>query len=151
MTVIMSAALSRGSTIVSLPRFGIDDFLGAIEQHKVSIAYVVPPIVLALTKHPAVDNYDISSLKFLNSGGAPLGEDLEKACAERIGCVDQAGLRHDRDQLSDPHEPLSGQNQGCHVRPHHSQHRVPDRRHRDRHETWGATRGASSGSGGHRS
>jgi acyl-CoA synthetase (AMP-forming)/AMP-acid ligase II len=70
MTVIMSAALSRGSTIVSLPRFDIDEFLLAIERHKVSIAYVVPPIVLALTNHPVVDNHDISSLKFINSGGA---------------------------------------------------------------------------------
>ena len=91
MTVIMSAALSRGATIVSLPRFDIGDFLGAIERHKVSIAYVVPPIVLALTKHSAVDNYDISSLKFINSGGAPLGEDLEKACGERIGSIVKQG------------------------------------------------------------
>jgi acyl-CoA synthetase (AMP-forming)/AMP-acid ligase II len=91
LTVIMSAALSRGSTIVTLPRFDIDGFLGAIERHKVSIAYVVPPIVLALTNHPAVDNHDISSLKFINSGGAPLGEDLEKACAARIGSVIKQG------------------------------------------------------------
>jgi acyl-CoA synthetase (AMP-forming)/AMP-acid ligase II len=91
MTVIMSAALSRGSTIVSLPRFDIDEFLLAIERHKVSIAYVVPPIVLALTNHPVVDNHDISSLKFINSGGAPLGEDLEKACAARIGSVIKQG------------------------------------------------------------
>lgn len=91
MTVIMSAALSRGYTVVSLPRFDIDDFLGAIERHKVSIAYVVPPIVLALTKHPAVDNYDISSLKFINSGAAPLGEDLAVACAARTGSVIKQG------------------------------------------------------------
>jgi acyl-CoA synthetase (AMP-forming)/AMP-acid ligase II len=91
MTVIMSAALSRGSTIVSLPRFNIDNFLGAIERHNVSIAYVVPPIVLALTNHPAVDSYDISSLKFINSGGAPMGADLEKACAARIGSVVKQG------------------------------------------------------------
>jgi acyl-CoA synthetase (AMP-forming)/AMP-acid ligase II len=91
MTVIMSAELSRGSTIVTLPRFDIDDFLGAIERHKVSIAFVVPPIALALTNHPAVDSYDLSSLKLIGSGGAHLGEDLAKACAVRTGSVTKQG------------------------------------------------------------
>jgi acyl-CoA synthetase (AMP-forming)/AMP-acid ligase II len=91
LTVIMSAALARGCTIVTLPRFDIDAFLGTIEHHKVSIAYVVPPIVLALAKHQAVDNYDISSLKFIGSGGAPLGEDLAEACASRTGCFTKQG------------------------------------------------------------
>ena len=91
LTVIMSAALARGCTIVSLPRFAIDDFLGMIERYRVSIAYVVPPIILELTKNPAVDNYDISSLKFIGSGGAPLGEDLAEACASRTGCFTKQG------------------------------------------------------------
>jgi len=91
MSVIMSGALSRGSTVVCMPRFDLDDFLRAIERHRVTIAYVVPPIVLALTKYASVGDYDISSLKFINSGAAPLGEDLAAACAARTRCVVKQG------------------------------------------------------------
>ena len=45
-----------------------------LEDHKVTRAYVVPPIVLALAKHPMVDEYDLSSLKVIFSGAAPLGK-----------------------------------------------------------------------------
>ena len=46
----------------------------------------MPPIVLALAKHPAVDRYDLSSLRFLACGAAPLGAELQQACARRLGC-----------------------------------------------------------------
>jgi acyl-CoA synthetase (AMP-forming)/AMP-acid ligase II len=47
---------------------------------------VVPPIVLALARHPAVDRYDLSSLRFLGCGAAGLGGDLEQECSKRLGC-----------------------------------------------------------------
>jgi acyl-coenzyme A synthetase/AMP-(fatty) acid ligase len=37
----------------------------------------VPPIVLALAKHPVVDNFDLSKLRVIVSGAAPLGSELE--------------------------------------------------------------------------
>jgi acyl-CoA synthetase (AMP-forming)/AMP-acid ligase II len=47
--------------------------------------------VLGLARHPAVDRYDLSSLRLVTSGAAPLGPELEVACAERLGCpVNQA-------------------------------------------------------------
>jgi acyl-CoA synthetase (AMP-forming)/AMP-acid ligase II len=48
---------------------------------------VVPPIVLALTKHPLVDRFDLSALGFVLSGAAPLSAELEEACGRRLGCV----------------------------------------------------------------
>jgi 4-coumarate--CoA ligase len=49
-------------------------------------AYVVPPIVLALAKHPLVDQYDLSSLKRVFSGAAPLGAEVAGEASRRIGC-----------------------------------------------------------------
>ncbi len=83
MTVIMGAALRSGATIVTMPRFEIEQFLGLIQQHKVTTAYLVPPIVLALAKHPSVDNYDLSSLTNIMSGAAPLPEPVATGCATR--------------------------------------------------------------------
>ena len=85
MTVIMNLGLRNGATIVTMPRFDLDGFLGLIEKHGVTIAYVVPPIALALAKHPAVEGRDLSSLRMIMSGAAPLGEELAKAVAERTG------------------------------------------------------------------
>jgi 4-coumarate--CoA ligase len=80
MQVILNLGLERGATIALMPRFDLPGFLGAIQEHKVNRAYVVPPIALALAKHPLVDDYDLSSLDMIMSGRAPLGPELEEAC-----------------------------------------------------------------------
>ncbi|MDH3205807.1 MAG: 4-coumarate--CoA ligase family protein [Gemmatimonadota bacterium] len=91
MGVIMNYALSKGANIVIMPRFDLEAFLDAIQRYKVTYAHVVPPILLALAKHPVVDQYDLSSLDVINSGAAPLGEDLARAAEERIGCIVSQG------------------------------------------------------------
>ena len=85
-TVIMNLGLRVGGTIVTMPRFDLDQFLGLIAEHRVTRAYVVPPIALALAKHPAVDDADLSSVEIVMSGAAPLGAELADAVAERVGC-----------------------------------------------------------------
>jgi len=47
----------------------------------------VPPIVIALAKHPMVSEYDLSSIEGINSGAAPLGGELARQLEERLGCV----------------------------------------------------------------
>ncbi len=85
-TVLMNSALAFGSTIVSLPRFELEGFLAAIQDHRVTGTVVVPPIALALARHPAVDNYDLSSLRFVGCGAAPLGVELQQETEDRLGC-----------------------------------------------------------------
>ena len=85
LTALMNAPLRQGSTVVVLPRFDLDTFLGAIEKHRITSLYVAPPIVLALAKHPAVEGYDLSSLKYIVSAAAPLDAELAAACSRRLG------------------------------------------------------------------
>jgi acyl-CoA synthetase (AMP-forming)/AMP-acid ligase II len=75
-------ALARGATLVTLPRFDVTGFLAAIQDHRITQTVVVPPIMLALARHPAVDQYDLSSLEWLGCGAAPLSAELQQACAE---------------------------------------------------------------------
>jgi len=84
--VILHGGLRAGATLVVLPRFDLETFLRAIQQHRATWAFVVPPIALALAKHPAVDGYDLSSLRQILSGAAPLSADLARAVTKRIGC-----------------------------------------------------------------
>ncbi|MDX1393643.1 MAG: 4-coumarate--CoA ligase family protein [Gemmatimonadota bacterium] len=85
MVVVMSACLRAGATLVTLPRFDLEQFLATIQEHSVTRAYLVPPIILALAKHPLIDAYDLSSLSYVMSGAAPLGEEVALACQSRIG------------------------------------------------------------------
>jgi acyl-CoA synthetase (AMP-forming)/AMP-acid ligase II len=86
LVVLMAAALSRGATLVTMPRFDLEQFLGLLQDQRITQAYVAPPIVLALAKHPLVDKYDLSSLQSVFSGAAPMDASLERACNERLGC-----------------------------------------------------------------
>lgn len=85
LTALMNAPLRNGATVVVLPRFDLDQFLAAIEKHRINALYVAPPIVLALAKHPAVARYDLSSLEYVVSAAAPLDAGLARACSERLG------------------------------------------------------------------
>ncbi|MBX7549687.1 4-coumarate--CoA ligase family protein [Streptomyces sp. tea 10] len=85
LTALMNAPLRKGATVVVLPRFELETFLAAIQNHRITGLYVAPPIVLALAKHPAVADYDLSSLKYVISAAAPLDAHLARACAERLG------------------------------------------------------------------
>jgi acyl-CoA synthetase (AMP-forming)/AMP-acid ligase II len=86
MTVIMNQGLRSGATIVTMPRFELERFLELIEAHGVTRGFVVPPIALALAKHPAVEGRDLSTLRTITSGAAPLGPELIERVAERIDC-----------------------------------------------------------------
>jgi acyl-CoA synthetase (AMP-forming)/AMP-acid ligase II len=86
MVVIMNLALHVGATVVTMPRFDLEQCLGLMQQHRVTFANVVPPIVLALAKNPAVARYDLRHLRTLFSGAAPLGADVAEAASRRLGC-----------------------------------------------------------------
>ncbi|MDT0438114.1 MULTISPECIES: 4-coumarate--CoA ligase family protein [Streptomyces] len=85
LTALMNAPLRSGAAVVVLPRFELEGFLAAVEEHRVTGLYVAPPIVLALAKHPAVAAHDLSSLRYVLSAAAPLDADLAAACARRLG------------------------------------------------------------------
>ncbi|WP_404816338.1 4-coumarate--CoA ligase family protein [Streptomyces thermolineatus] len=85
LTALMNHPLRCGSTVVVLPRFDLDRFLAAIAEHRVEGLFVAPPIVLALAKHPAVADHDLSSLRYIVSAAAPLDAGLAEACSRRLG------------------------------------------------------------------
>ena len=84
--VVLNLGLQQGATIVTMPRFELEPFLQILQDYKVTLAHLVPPIVLALSKHPVVDDYKLPNLRTIFSGAAPLGEDLTRACMKRLSC-----------------------------------------------------------------
>ena len=86
MQVLMNALLASGVKVVTMPRFDMEAALGLVESERITRFFAVPPMVLGLARHPAVDRYDLSSLKQVFSGAAPLGADLAAEAAARVGC-----------------------------------------------------------------
>ncbi len=86
MQVLMNTGLRAGATIVTMARFDLEQFLSLHQEHRLTRAFVAPPMVVALAKHPVVDNYDLSSLQWILSGAAPLSAELAIECGGRLGC-----------------------------------------------------------------
>jgi len=85
MQVTMNRPLRDGACCVVMRRFDLAELLQNIERYRVTQLSLVPPIVLALAKSPLVEQYDLSSLRRVNCGAAPLDPTLQQAAGARIG------------------------------------------------------------------
>ncbi|XP_009114500.1 4-coumarate--CoA ligase-like 7 isoform X2 [Brassica rapa] len=84
LSVVTYAQLQRGNAVVSMAKFDLERLLKNIEKYRVTQLWVVPPVFLALAKQSIVKKYDLSSLKYIGSGAAPLGKDSMEECARNI-------------------------------------------------------------------
>uniref|UniRef100_A0A7N0RCC7 4-coumarate--CoA ligase n=1 Tax=Kalanchoe fedtschenkoi TaxID=63787 RepID=A0A7N0RCC7_KALFE len=81
---ILLCGLRAGAAILIMHKFDIVNLLELVQKYKVSIAPFVPPIVLALAKSPLVDQYDLSSIRTVMSGAAPMGKELEDTVRAKL-------------------------------------------------------------------
>jgi acyl-CoA synthetase (AMP-forming)/AMP-acid ligase II len=141
--------LSAGGGMVTMPRFDLEQFLALTERHRARRLWIVPPVAIALAKHPIVERFDLSSVQSVLSGAAPLGADVGEALAEAARLRGAARLRDDRDEPGQPcRSPVGapariGGHRG-------SRDRVPDRRSGDGGGRGSRERRASSGCGARR-
>jgi 4-coumarate--CoA ligase len=84
LTVLVHSPIYAGVTTVVLPRFTVDTWCELVQKHKITFSYIVPPIVLHLAKHPSVSLYDLSSLRMVQSGAAPLTRELIEQVYNRL-------------------------------------------------------------------
>jgi len=87
MQVLMNGLLANGVTVITMPRFDMEEGLALMEKHEVTHFFAVPPIVLGLAKHPAVDNVNLSKLEKIFCGAAPLGAELAEEASARVGAA----------------------------------------------------------------
>jgi acyl-CoA synthetase (AMP-forming)/AMP-acid ligase II len=84
--VVVNLGISQGATVVTLPRYEINQFLSALEKYQVTVAPLVPPLVLALSRAPEVNNYDLSKLRLIHCGAASLAKSVARSCSQRLDC-----------------------------------------------------------------
>jgi acyl-CoA synthetase (AMP-forming)/AMP-acid ligase II len=87
LSCVLLHALSSGATVITMPRFDLEEMLRTIERHRITHILVPPPVLGALAHHPLVGSHDLSSLRLIGVGGAASPAELERAVAERLGCI----------------------------------------------------------------
>ncbi|TVY85937.1 Acyl-CoA ligase, partial [Lachnellula willkommii] len=74
LVVIAQCGAYRGDEAIILPKFELGSYLNAIQRFKISTLFLVPPIIIQMTKNqPACSKYDLSSVRTIFTGAAPLG------------------------------------------------------------------------------
>jgi ribosome assembly protein SQT1 len=92
LVVINFASAWRGDSIVVLPKFELNSLLNAVQKHKITLLYVVPPIVIALLNmKDTVKKFDMSSVHTIYTGAAPLGRETAEAMMAEFGWLIRQG------------------------------------------------------------
>ena len=82
----LTTGIAMGITSVVLPRFDFEQYLQLIQDYRVTRSFATPPILVQLAKNPIVENFDLSSLRVITCGAAPLSAETEALVRGRIGC-----------------------------------------------------------------
>ncbi|KAG1739568.1 hypothetical protein EDB19DRAFT_1635717 [Suillus lakei] len=71
-----------GMTVVLTAKYNFLDFLKSIIRHRITHLMLVPPQIVVLCKHPAVKSYDLSHVRYVTSGAAPLSREVMEQLVE---------------------------------------------------------------------
>lgn len=81
---VLLASMLFGDHLVMLPRFEPTAFLRAIQTYRCTSLFVAPPLMVFLAKSPLVDQFDVSTVRSIFSGAAPLTAELQAAVFKRL-------------------------------------------------------------------
>ncbi|KAJ4833148.1 4-coumarate--CoA ligase 1 [Turnera subulata] len=81
---MMMACIRVGAAVLIMQKFEITRLMELVEKYKVTIAPFAPPILLAIAKNPEIDRYDLSSIRMVICGAAPMGQELEDAVRAKL-------------------------------------------------------------------
>ncbi|KAH7089569.1 putative phenylacetyl-CoA ligase [Paraphoma chrysanthemicola] len=82
--VLMLAPVDRGTTTYIMQNFDLSKFCKTVQDDKITMAFIVPPVALALAKHPMIDQYNLKSLRYLHTSAAPTPNEVILALHDRL-------------------------------------------------------------------
>ncbi|WP_169567392.1 long-chain-fatty-acid--CoA ligase [Sneathiella limimaris] len=86
LTVNMNFGIDGGAELILHPKFELDAVMKDLDKKKPTVFPGVPTMYMAIANHPEVSKYDLSSLKFCASGGAPLPVEVQDHFQRVTGC-----------------------------------------------------------------
>jgi len=84
LTCLIHQPLYRGIEMVAMERFELETFLRTLQNERITFAYLAPPVLVHLANNPIVEKYDLSSLRMVTSGAAPLTRELVDTVHSRL-------------------------------------------------------------------
>ncbi|KAF3176341.1 hypothetical protein TWF751_003394 [Orbilia oligospora] len=87
MAAFVLQSAKQGIKVYVMPKFDFVEYLKCIEKYRVTSIAAVPPIIVAFAKHPAVDKTDLSSVKSIGCGAAPLSAETAIAAEAKFNNV----------------------------------------------------------------
>lgn len=85
---VLLMGLVAGSKAIVFSQFQEEAFLQTIEKYQIPVLTLVPPLMVFLAKHPLVEKYNLSSVKLIWCGAAPLSRNVELAVKKRLKGVE---------------------------------------------------------------
>ncbi|KAJ2768200.1 hypothetical protein IWQ56_003032 [Coemansia nantahalensis] len=82
--LVSNVCVLSGAAMVIMEKFDFVGFCSLIERHRIDTVYVAPPVILAMVKSPVTRKFDLSSLKSMCSGAAPLTKELEIEAEQKL-------------------------------------------------------------------
>lgn len=81
--LVTFSLLLNNQTVIILKRFEEDVFLKTIQDYKIQNLALAPPLLVFLAKSKKVDEYDLSCVKMVACGAAPLSKEVEDQVIKR--------------------------------------------------------------------
>lgn len=91
LTVLCLNAFYRLQPVVIMQRFDLKLMCELIQKYKITVMSIVPPVAVQLAKQPIVLEYDLTSVRLLGCGAAPLGKEHIEALAKRMPALLKQG------------------------------------------------------------
>jgi acyl-CoA synthetase (AMP-forming)/AMP-acid ligase II len=79
------AAFEAGATVRLHARFDLEEILRRIGQDGITLEMAVAPIALAMANHPSIEDYDLSSLRYIMWCATPVTESVAHRVTDRTG------------------------------------------------------------------
>src|SRR5260370_3972406 len=79
--------LARGGTVVVLPKADVSTVLETLESARGTEIFLPPTVIYRMLAHPDLDKRDLSSLRYLLYGAAPIAVNRLREAVERLGPV----------------------------------------------------------------
>ncbi|KAG9194161.1 4-coumarate--CoA ligase [Alternaria panax] len=74
--VFCFGAVKQRVPVYMMPKFDFVEMLQNVQKYRISDMVLVPPVVVAMAKHPTTRKFDLSSVTGVSSGAAPLGREV---------------------------------------------------------------------------
>ncbi len=90
-TMLMGASVLAGATSVLMERFEPVSCMRLVKEHAITLLYVVPPVLVGLVNWPQIREQDLSSVRYVMSGAAPLAPEVARRFENLTGVMVMQG------------------------------------------------------------